>query len=161
MTYDQAKTYAIKNQSGIFIFIGALVLAVFAYWIYTRGKQSGKGVNESYPNAGNGIPAGWDAQTVAKRFNDAMSGWAYRKADLQIVATEAIGYTDDQLVALYNAWQNLYYPNWKRDIVVVFASESCQWGFLTIGNPFTCDIQSKLIAKFDQALAAARSTKKT
>lgn len=155
------KQLAYQNRNGIFIFLGVLIFAVILYWVYSIGKKSQIGVKEEYPNNGTGIPDGWSAESVAKRFYDAMNGWGAAKPDLEAVCQELLGFTNDQVIAVYNTWQSQYYAKWyKRDILTVLTAEYCDLRIVPGGNAYTCDTRDKVIAKFNAALGAAQSKKK-
>ncbi len=158
LEYAYYRDFARKNQTGLFLFLGLLVLVGLFYWFYRLGKRSQQGKTEELPNSGSGIPQGWSAEQVAQRFYDAMNGWAANKPELEIVSNELLGFTDDQIVAVYNAWQNNYFAKYnKQSLPEVFAKEWCDVGIIPGTNAFTCKSQEAVLAKFNKALGAARA----
>lgn len=99
--------------------IGIVVLAI----VYLVGKSAGKKKNSlvKLPNNGSQIPAGWSPANLANELYSKLSGVFTWAADKEVTLGKAFDLTDDQLVAVYNYFnQNFSGSNgtltkWLRD----------------------------------------------
>lgn len=101
------------KQFGVYAYvvISVLVFAAIA-GIFLIGKKIGKGAPppppKKLPNNGSGIPAGFSAESVAAEINDVLSGWFSSDAEKLALIGKLQGYSDDQLTAVYNRFNERY-----------------------------------------------------
>lgn len=98
--------------SNRFVRYTAIALVVVAV-VFLVGKSVGKKKEEKkqvkLPNNGQGIPANWDPKPLANEFYRLFNGvftWASQK---EVVMGKLFALTDDQLVAVYNAFNKHYH----------------------------------------------------
>ena len=110
-----------KRKSTPYIFGGAILLIVLIA-VYFSGKKAGKGnrpKSKPLPTGGEGIPIvgrdsdgnpiSWDPEPLAKELYSVMEGILDTEAEQEGTFGKALALTDDQLTALYNRFNALYY----------------------------------------------------
>lgn len=109
------------------IIIIVIVIIVIISLIYFLGKRAGKrnaeGPQVDYPKGGSGIPAGWNPVPIAKELHDVMDGLFTSASDKEVAWQKLFDLpTDDMIVAVYNAYNQLYFgegdgtlTDWIRD----------------------------------------------
>lgn len=113
-----------NNKAIRYTFLGVLVLLV----IYLLGRKAGKKkalesvTDIPLPNGGTDIPATWDPKPLANDLYTVMDGWFTLAITKEKVFVRMLDLTAGQLVALYNAFNNLFsakgkgtLTQWLRD----------------------------------------------
>jgi len=109
-----------KRKSTPYV-IGGGVLLVILILVYFSGKKAGKSrapKDKPLPTGGQGIPIvgidasgnqiAWSPDALAKELFDVLDGFD-TSGTQEPVFGAALSLTDDQLTAVYNRWNNLYY----------------------------------------------------
>ncbi len=102
--------------------IGFIILLLIIIWAYYTGKNKGKGETTEridLPSGGSGIPVigtdskgnviPWSAEPLAKELHGVMNGLFTPDTSKQAAFAKALTLTPDQLTALYNQFNQLYY----------------------------------------------------
>ncbi len=110
----------------IYIIIALFILLIIIYFI---GRSSGKAKannekkNPTYPQGGQGIPAGWSPIPIADALYEKMNGVTFNKAGLDALLSSFLSLpTDDMFVAVYSVFNQKYgsekygtLRNWIKD----------------------------------------------
>ncbi len=108
-----------QNPKG-FIIAALLIIAVIwgiYHFIYNAGKAAANGPQAEYPNGGKDIPANWDASVLAKQLHDAMAGVTWTSTDAKAWVALTNLPTQEMILAVYNVFGQLYFPEGKGDLV--------------------------------------------
>jgi hypothetical protein len=91
--------------------IGGLAALGLFLFIYLAGKSSGKKKipkDQILPNSGSGVPKGWDPSALADEGNNVLH-WYKAPGDKEDYFLKLLNLTDDQLTAVWNQFNHLYY----------------------------------------------------
>lgn len=98
-----------KNEIIIAALIVAAILIIY-FMGKRRGKQTAEGPAVSYPNGGQGIPAGWDPKPLAKELHNVMDGLFTLSGTKDTAFKKLLALpTNDMFVAVYSAFNQLYF----------------------------------------------------
>lgn len=99
-----------NNKAIRYGFLALAGLVIFYLWAKAAGQK--KALSDlkqaPLPNNGNGIPAGWDPKPVANRVFTVLDGVWTAAATKEPVFQELYSLTNDQLTAVYNAFNFLF-----------------------------------------------------
>lgn len=94
-----------------YLIIAVLVIGLLT-GIFFVGKKIGKGKPvpkpKKLPSNGSGIPDGWSAEEAAAEAHDVFSGWFTPDSEKLALIGKLLGYSDDQLTAVYNRFNLAY-----------------------------------------------------
>lgn len=101
-----------NSRLALIVFAVCVALIVFTYFI---GRSSGKNKatadrtqEKALPNNGQGIPAGWSPEAIVTELFDAMDGLLAWSSTRENAYTKLTTLTKDQLVAVYNRFNQLH-----------------------------------------------------
>lgn len=105
----------------------ALIVAALAVGIYWYGKTSAfdkQKLNPALPNNGQGIPAGWSPEPLAGKLYQVMNGVFGFAKDKETQWQIAMSLTNDQLTAVYGAFNRMYCANSNETLTTWIDDES-------------------------------------
>lgn len=133
--FDNTKTSITTIASIVISFLIALLV------IYFIGRSTGKAkaikekLNPTYPDGGEGIPAGWDPNTLADLLFDKMDGFTINKIGLDALLLQYAGLpTNDMFVAVYSVFNQKHYSEDAGTLREWIESEK-YYGFPDIVRP--------------------------
>ena len=116
-----------KETKIIWIIAIALVLAIIIWFIGKRNGKRDKGTQANLPNNGNGIPTGWSPKPDAVKLYNAMQSDWYNPfdwgTDEDAIFSVLESKTPDQVAAIYNEFNRLYYSEYGCDLICWLESE--------------------------------------
>lgn len=102
-------TTVLTNRPLQLLIIGAAVLG-FVYWYGRRSISDTLKFDHPLPNSGAGIPTNWDAQAVqfADNLHGVIDGLFTLSGAKDRICSQVLGLTNDQITAIYNAYNKKY-----------------------------------------------------
>ena len=91
--------------------VGGAVVLILALGLFLAGRWTKRQripKRRKLPNNGSGIPKGWSEEALVKETFDAFDGIFTNNAKKLTVIGKLLGLTDDQLVAVYNRFNDLH-----------------------------------------------------
>ncbi len=114
------------NKPLIFRVLGVLLLVVLALWLY---KRLYKFAPVKYPDGGKGLPPNWQTQgnELADELFEAIDGITDSTSYRETVFSKLLVLTNDQLVYVYNTYNQKYGKQDNKTLTVAI-SEEYMWG---------------------------------
>jgi hypothetical protein len=118
----------LTNRPLQIVLIAAALLGV-VYWYGRRSRDDKSKYDHELPNSGSGIPQNWNPETRAAALNDVMDGLFTPTADKEAEWFTCLQLTNDQLVAVYSAFNRMYCADDDETLTTWIKSETgAFWG---------------------------------